>query len=143
MNLDWSAINFLAVATSALATFFLGALWYTALFGKQWRSLHGYTEERLRAMQAKRPPAIFFSVLLVCYFIIALVLAIFVTIFRIDTAMTGAVLGFVFWLGSTAIQMTGHIASDKPMGALLIDVGYQFIYLLMMGAILGGWQNPS
>ena len=39
MNTDvLQHINWLAVLVAGLAYFFLGALWYTALFGKKWQS---------------------------------------------------------------------------------------------------------
>jgi hypothetical protein len=141
MDFDFSTINLVAVAVAAVATFFLGALWYTVLFGKLWIKLNGYTEEKVKEMQARRPPPVFFGLLLVCYFILALVMASLVTVFKIDTALTGAALGFLLWLGpAAAIQMTGYLSSDRSMGVYLIDIAYQFIYLIMMGAILGAWR---
>ena len=39
-------INYLAVGVAALATFFLGALWYSPLlFGKLWLKAHGAESE--------------------------------------------------------------------------------------------------
>lgn len=140
MDIDWTKINYLAAVVGALATFFLGALWYTVLFGKMWVALQGFTPERVREMQAKRPPPVFFSLLLVCYAVLAIVLAALFHVFHIDTAMTGAALGAVLWLAVSAIQMTGHLSIDRPMGVFLIDAGYQFLYLVMMGAILGAWR---
>ena len=34
-------INYLAVLAAGLATFMLGGLWYTALFGRLWRDTMG------------------------------------------------------------------------------------------------------
>lgn len=140
MVFDPAALNFLAVLAAAAATFFLGSLWYTIFFGYLWRKLHGYSDERMREMQAKRPMPVFFGILIVCYLIAALVMAAILVVFRIETAFEGAMLGFVLWIVVAAVEMTGHAASDRHIGIYLIDVSYQLIYLVMMGAILGAWR---
>jgi hypothetical protein len=71
-HLDLTRINYLAVAVAALAAFFIGAVWYTALFGKLWAIKHGYSPEQLQQMQARRPMPVFFAELIVCYFIAAM-----------------------------------------------------------------------
>jgi hypothetical protein len=141
MTIDFSDINFLAVLVAGLATFMLGGLWYMALFGKLWARLHGYSEEKMKDMQAKVPPPLFFGGMIICDLVIALVVAILVVGLRINTAAGGVLLGFLIWLGpAAAIRMTSQLASDKPIGLYFIDVTYQLVYLLMMGAILGGWR---
>jgi hypothetical protein len=37
--------------------------------------------------------------------------------------------------------MTNWIASDKPIGAFLIDAGCALVYLVLMGSILGAWRS--
>src|SRR2546428_11141128 len=47
-------VNVLAVIVAALATFVLGAVWYSpVLFAKQWMQAHGYTPEQLEAMKRR------------------------------------------------------------------------------------------
>lgn len=134
-------IKFVAVLVAGLATFFLGAIWYTALFGKLRAQLLGYTEEKLRELQAKRPPPIFLGGMLVSYLVLALVLAVVVYLADATSAGQGALIGFLLWLGPAAcIGMTDHLASDRPIGVFFIDTSFQLIFLIMMGAILGGWR---
>ena len=72
---------------------------------------------------------------------VLLVLALLLTGFERPTAFTGAVLGALVWLGPAAsIGMTGHIANGKPIGLFAIDTTCQLIYLVLMGALLGGWR---
>jgi hypothetical protein len=33
-----------------------------------------------------------------------------------------------------------NLYSDKPIATFLIDAGYQLVYLVVMGAILGRWS---
>jgi len=141
MRIELSGINWMAVGVAALATFFLGAIWYAALFGKLWQRLHGYSDEKVKQMQKARPPAVFFGTMIGSYFVLAVVLAVLMVNLGAVTAGAGATFGFLVWLGPAAsIGMTAWIASDKPFGAYAIDLGYQLAYLVMMGAILGGWR---
>jgi hypothetical protein len=139
--LTFAAINYLAVLVAGLAAFLVGGVWYTALFGKQWVKLHGYSEAKVKEMQAAMSPPRFFGGMLLCYLVLALVMALLLTNFFERSALTGAILGFLLWLGpAAAIAMTGHIASDKPFALYLIDVGCQLVYLVLMGVIIGAWR---
>jgi hypothetical protein len=126
---------------AGLATFMLGGLWYTALFGKQWAQLQGYSEERMKEMQARRPPPVFFGGMIVCYLVLAFVLALLLTGYSAPTALDGVFFGALLWLGPVAcIEMTHFISEDKPFGIFVINNSYQLLYLVLMGAILGGWR---
>jgi hypothetical protein len=49
-SIDFKAIDYWAVLVSAVATFLVGGLWYTALFGKQRTELLGYSDAVLQGM---------------------------------------------------------------------------------------------
>jgi uncharacterized protein DUF1761 len=138
--IDLGSINYLAVLVAGAATFLLGGLWYTVLFGKLWQRLHGYSEEKLKELQAKMSPPLFFGGMIVCYLVLAFVVAVLITTFKVDSIYDGAVLGALLWLVAAAIGMTGHLASGKRFGIFLIDTSFQLIYLVMMGALLGAWR---
>lgn len=60
---------------------------------------------------------------------------------QITGVVGGVTLGLLLWLGpAAAIGFTGHLASDKHIGILGIDVSYQLVFSRMQGAILGGWR---
>jgi small-conductance mechanosensitive channel len=141
IDLHVGDVNYLAVLVAALAAFLLGGLWYTALFGRKWRELQGITEEKVKEMQARRPPAAFFGGMMASYLILALAMAWLFGGLGIDSAASGMIAGLLIWLGpAAAIGMTGHLASDKPIGVYAIDTSFQLLYLIGMGAILGGWR---
>jgi hypothetical protein len=141
MPFKFDGINYLAVVSAGLATFFLGAVWYTALFGKLWVQLTGYSEQKLKELQAKRPPPLFFGGMIVCYLVMSLAVAVLVRSLSIVSPIEGAQLGLVLWVGFAAtIGFTAHLAGDRHIGIYLIDAGYQLVYLLLMGALIGGWH---
>ena len=133
-------VNYLAVLVAAVATFVLGALWYSPLlFAKPWIRLHGYTEEKVKSMQKEAGKA--YTVSFLAYLVMAYVLAILVAWTGVQTAADGACLGSLCWLGFAAtIGLTALMFSDKKLGTYLIDAGYQLAYLVLMGVILAVWR---
>ena len=140
MPFDLANFNVWAVLVAALIAFLIGALWYTVLFGQLWIKLHGFSEQKVKEMQGAMSPVRFFGGMILSYFVLALALALVLTAFAEPNALIGTALGFLFWLGSSAIAMTGHIASDKRFGVYLIDTGCHLVYLVAIGALLGGWR---
>jgi hypothetical protein len=140
MRVDFSQVNWLAVAVAAVATFLLGGLWYSALFQKPWIRSQNLTDEQVARMKADMNPAKFFGGMLVSYFVLAVVMALLVTSFDIRTTGSGALLGLLTWVAVAAVHMTGHLASNKAIAAFLIDTSFQLIFLVGMGAVLAAWR---
>lgn len=140
MSLPFEAVNYLAVAASAVVIFLLGGAWYTAFFGKVWVKLHGFSEEKVKQMQAARPPALFFTGMIVCYFLICLALALLITSFDIASATGGMVLAVIAWMIVAGFRFTGWLADDRPMGVYLINASFDLLAMLIAGAMLGGWR---
>ncbi len=130
-------INYLAVGVAALATIFIGALWYSPLlFGKLWMKAHGYTDEKVRQMAGRG-----IIVSLFCYVVMAFVLAVLVSYAGASTTVQGAFLGFIVWIGFLAtLGLTAHMYSERPLSIYVIDAGYQLVYAVAMGVILAAWR---
>jgi uncharacterized protein DUF1761 len=139
MPFNLGNVNWWAVLVAGIGAFLVGGVWYTVLFGKLWISLHGYSEAKITEMKANMSPPRFFGGMIVSYLVLAVALALLLTGFAERNIVTGIVAGFLFWLGSAAIGMTSHIASDKVIGIFLIDAACQLVYLVLMGALLGAW----
>ena len=133
-------LNYLAVGVGALVAFFIGGIWYAALFAKAWARQHGHSPEQLRQMQAKRPMPVFFGVLIVCYFVAAAAMGMLMQSMAGVSLQAGVRVGLLSWLIVAAFRMTAHISSPRPIGAFLIDSGFDLIALPVMGAILGSWR---
>lgn len=133
-------VNYPAVLVAAVATFLLGGLWYSPLlFGRQWVKAHGYGEEQVKAMQKGAGKAYLGS--FAAYLVMAWVLANLVGMTGAATAVEGAVLGLLCWLGFAAtIGLTSHLFSERRPAAYLLDAGYQLCYLLVQGVVLATWH---
>src|SRR3989442_649584 len=95
-------VNVLAVIVAAVATFILGAVWYSpVLFAKQWVQAHGYTPEQLEAMK-KRGVARAYAVSALCYLVMAYALALLASYTQATSFVQGVWLGFLLWLGFAA-----------------------------------------
>jgi len=134
-------VNILAVVVAAVATFLLGAVWYSPiLFAKQWMHAHGYTPEKAEEMK-KKGMARAYAVAGVCYVVMAYVLALLASYTQAASFGQGLWLGFLAWLGFAAtLGLTANMFSDKPVAVWVIDAGYQLAYLLVMGVIVSVWR---
>ena len=140
LSIKFGDINYWAVLVAGIATFMLGAIWYTVLFGSMRTALLKLTEEQIQ--QAEKAMPVTLSILFFCYVVIAFVMAATVSGWGLNSAGQGALLGVLLWLGfSVALGLTGHVNSLNPLGVFLIDAGYQLVFLVMTGAILGAWRN--
>jgi len=139
--IHFDQINYLAVIVATLATFMLGGLWYTALFGKLWITTQGYSEAQVAEMKAKMVPAKFFGGMIIAYFVLSLVMAVIFQRFEVGTAFAGAKVGLAIWVIVAAVEWTSHLASNRSVTGYFIDVVNQLIYFAMIGAILGGWRH--
>ena len=138
--MDRIHLNYVAVLVSALATFFIGGLWYSVLFKNAWVAAHGFTPERLAEMK-KRGVATPFIGNILANIVIAAALGVLISYLHLHTAMQGAKLGFLVWIGFAAmISLISNLYSDTKISGFVIDATYQLIYLVMMGAILTAWK---
>lgn len=139
-HVDIANVNWLAVGASGAGAFFLGAAWYTALFGKVWPRVNGYSTEQLAGMQKKRPMPVFLGWMLACYLVASYAMAVLISTAGWSGVHSGIHAGLLAFVIVAAFRFTGHLASPKLIGAYFIDIGFDFVSLPAMGAILGGWR---
>lgn len=137
-------VNILAVLVAAALTFVLGAFWYSpVLFARQWMQAQGYTAEQLEEFKKRgmRGMTRAYLVSVVCYVVMAYVVALLASYTNSTTFAQGLWLGFLAWLGFAAtIGLTANMFSEKPIAAWVIDAGYQLAYLMIMGVLLSVWR---
>ncbi len=141
MNIAWDQINIWAALVAGLAAMVIGMVWYGGIFGKLWARLNGYSDEKLKQMQAARPPIMFLGGMLVSYLVLAFVFAALAATLHVQSPRDGIFLGVMLWVGMAAtIGFTAHLASDKHIGVYVLDSSFQLVFLIAMGAILGLWR---
>src|SRR3569623_1595659 len=112
-------INWLAVLVAGLAYFFLGALWYTVLFGKQWRS---YNSAPMNMPDAKKGATTImigsFILMLICAFGLSLIVTrLFLTGWQVGLKL-GLLTGICF--AGTAVSIS-YLYEKRPLGLHLIN----------------------
>ncbi len=129
-------LNHLAILVSGVIQWVVGALWYSALFGKQWRELVG---------MKKTPSGSSAIVAMATSFVGGLVLA-FALAHVIQWAYAtnfpwGAFIGFICWLGFVAPMMLSQsLYEQRPIKLFFINVSYWLVVLIISGGLLAQWQ---
>lgn len=130
-------INYLAVLVAVIIRMALGALWYSPLlFVRQWQALTGVSTATLTARLGRG-----IAVDAITSLIMAFALANIVGASHIGDWANGAGAGFWVWLGfvaTTAAPLWAY--EDRPTGLLAINLGYNLVSLVLMGALLAVWQ---
>ncbi len=132
--------NFIAILVAAVVGYVLGALWYSpVMFAKPWVAAHGFTSEQTAAMKADAPKA--YGISFVAMIVMAAVLSIVLNHLGAHDWRSGALWAAHIWLGFAAtIGLMANLYTGKKFAVFLIDTGYQLLYLVVMGAILGAWH---
>jgi hypothetical protein len=132
--------NYPAVFVAALLYWILGAVWYGALFNKQWMVLENISMESAKAMNPVLPYVVTFALNLLIAFALAQL-----CIWRnANTAARGAALGIFLWIGFVGpVTFTTHMYEMRPMPLFAINEFYALVGLCLMGAILGAWTKKA
>lgn len=141
MEVGFESLNWIAVVVSAVTAFLLGGIWFHGLFGKAWVAFNKFSEADIAEMKRTRPAPVFYGTMILAYFVMAVAFAVILEQMNITTSAGGATVGAVIGLGfAVTIAMTDHITSNRHVGVFYINVMFQLVFLMAMGAILGGWQ---
>ena len=138
---DYGDMNWFAILGAGLAYWILGAVWYSALFSKIWRSAieqHGIKlgQPNQSGMGVK------LIITLVCNLFAALVMA--RVIHQVGhhhmDLLRGLKIGAGVGLGFCATALTiNYVWQSPPWRLWAIDTGYHLVGCIIMGAILSVW----
>ena len=133
-------ISWLPVLVSAVAVFVLGALWYTALFSKPWVASRRYTDEQMAEMKKQgMAKALVWN--FVANVVTCAAFSILVAYLNLHSAMQGAKLGVLLWLGfAAAILLVHNLYSIVKASGFMIDAAYQLVAFVVIGVILASWR---
>jgi len=139
--IHWNELNWIAILVSAVVTFVIGGVWYSALFAKPWQTAHGFDAETVKRAQAAMSPARFFGGMLGCYLMLAVGMAVLVQWTGVSSLAGGAGLGLLVGIALVVpVVLTNHLPSLVKPAGFLIDASYELLYCALIGAILGGWR---
>ena len=125
-------INWLAVGFGTLAFFVVGAVWYTALFGKAWQREVGLSNEQL---MDGRNMALTYGTCLLLEFVVVLTLGhLFAFLHPGDHVKMMMATGFGLAIMSPAIGIN-YLYQRKSLKLFLIDAGHFVVGMAVVGLV--------
>jgi hypothetical protein len=131
------AVNWLAVVVSVVANMVIGAVWY-GVFANPWLAGIGKTREDVEAQNDWRP----YAVAVLNSFLMALLLSNVLGWTGTTGLVAGALMGLTMWVGFTGFAFAAnHAFEGRSFQLWWINSGTYLVGLVVMGAILGVWQQ--
>jgi hypothetical protein len=129
--------DLLPIIAAAIIYFVVGFIWYSPkVFGKKWMDLSGVKcEEGCKGMYCSFLGAFILAI------VIAAVLNHFVHTEPALTALEGAKVGLIAWLGFGAtLPFSAVLWEKRPLSLYFIYAGCLLVSLVLMGALLAVWH---
>jgi hypothetical protein len=128
-------IHWLAILIAAVAGFGVGAVWYSALFGKMWMEARGLTEEQIRAGSGN--PGVLFGLTFLLDLLMAFVLDHVLGTYGVPGLGTAAMVAGGIALGFVIPAMAiNYLFQQATLKHFLIDAGHWLVVFLVMGVVL-------
>lgn len=139
MNSDlFSHINWLAVLVAALAYFFLGAIWYSALFRKSWMKAVGVN---MNDPGKKTGLAAIMIGSFVTILITTVGLALLISKIGVGVWMTGCKVGLIAGVCfSAATICNSYLYEKRPLALSAINSFYNIFGCVIAGIIIAVWK---
>ena len=125
-------MNWLAIGVGTAAFFVVGAVWYTALFGRAWQREVGLSDEQLKA--GANMPLIFGLCFLLEFLVVMTLGHLFARLDPNPRATMMIATGFGLTIMSPAIGIT-HLYMRKPLKLFLIDAGHFVVGMAAVGLV--------
>lgn len=127
-----------SILMAALASFFLGAVWYGVL-GQQWMAAANLSKDKIEAMG--RPLPVLLATSFVTALVMAAVLSSLIGMSGERSIEAGLRIALLVWLGFVATTMiVNHGYQGAKWSLTLIDGGHWLAVLLLQGLVLG-WMR--
>ena len=125
-------MNWLAIGVGTAAFFVVGAVWYTALFGRAWQREVGLSDEQLKA--GANMPMIFGLCFLLEFVVVMTLGHLFARLDPNPRATMMIATGFGLAVMSPAIGIT-YLYMRKPLRLFLIDAGHFVVGMAAVGLV--------
>jgi len=133
-----SQVNWLAVLVAALAYFFLGAIWYSALFRNAWIKATGVNTNDPNARKG-------FAGIMIASFITIVItsvgLAMIITKIHSNGWITGCKIGLIAGVCfSAATICNSYLYEKRPIALSAINSLYNIVGCVLAGIIIAIWK---
>ena len=133
--IDFNQLDIMAIIGAGFASFFLGFVWYSMLFSKQWMSALGINREDVDGSGLSIAKAIFGS--LVSSFLTAIGMAVLLHLTSTTVIQQGVFLAIFVWIAfSMGPTFKMIFWEDRPVTLFLIDGGYEFVSIMATTIII-------
>ncbi len=130
--LNFSLIQPLPIGVAVVSYMFLGFLWYTPFFGKQWLKLTGLDAK----LKDEKAPNMAWCLLLslITGMAMASVLSMAIASYSLTKSLE---IAFILWAAFCGLNSaTNHAYGNRPFALWAIEAGYPLVSLLMMAVII-------
>lgn len=136
--LDFTGINYIAVAIAWLISMVIGGYWYSpAGFGKQWSKMSGV--DMMKTPKSETNRAIKF-VAISCL-LQSLVLALILNSLHVEDVVNGIFVSLVLWFGFAALTTVGNTLYMRQSWKFWwLNASYFLVIMVINGGILSIWQ---
>ncbi|MEE8435394.1 MAG: DUF1761 domain-containing protein [bacterium] len=124
--------NIWAILVAAVAAIAIGMVWYAPpVLGGRWQTATGITQPGIQAV----------VLWAVCYLVLAFSMAYLFKHLQVSGLEAGFRWGSTLGAAIVAASVAPNYAFGKrPLGLFLIEMGYVFIAVTVIGVILGVWR---
>lgn len=134
--MDFSLINWLAVAVAGISSFAVGGIWYApAVFGKAWMTDSKLSQDEINQGNKSK----IFGFTAAFSILMAVNLAMFLADAKTNVSW-GATAGFLAGIWTFCAIAIHSLFELKPWRHIFINGGYSVVSLTLMGAIIGIWR---
>jgi len=136
--MDFSSINWLAVVVCVIVSMVSGSLWFNPkTFYPAWWKAIGRSENDAPGMQNM---GMVWGLTILSSFVQATSVALMINTMGSMTLGSGALAGFMLWLGFVATTSLTNKLFAGQLKAWVLEQGNHFVNFLLFGAILGVWH---
>jgi hypothetical protein len=141
--MDFGSINWLAVVACVVASMIIGSFWFNpkTFYPAWWRAI-GRSENDAPGMQNM---GVVWGGTVLASLVQAVFIALMVNMMGSlsggATLASGAMAGFLLWLGFVAPSSLTNKLFAGQLNAWLIESGNHLVTFVVMGAILGAWHG--
>ncbi len=134
--------NLLAVLVAGIVPMLVGSIWYGPLFGKNWLEMMGKTQEQIKEnFNPLKAYGVSFVMSIIMAFVLAHVLEAWNVAYSLTGWAAGMEGGFFCWIGFVlTIGWQAVSFENKRFGLFVMNMAYNLVVLLAMGALLGVWR---